>query len=185
MSVSEQLGRAGNSSAWSTFAVQQLHPEAGPLGFSNYNDWEITLPGDSEKQPPNVATPTLPSDETSLPIYWACRESPCLPTWTRIPHLVYPSLVYLSASSVRGGNKLLVWGPGRSVPGRWVLQQLWRITHSGKWQVPLHVHRAGKSPQRGCPCLLRSSTDTSLSVFLIKRVMVFPFGNCVLWQVNF
>lgn len=50
-----------------------------------------TLPGDSEKQPPTVAIPTLPSDETSLPVYWAYRESPCLPTWTRIPHSVFVS----------------------------------------------------------------------------------------------
>lgn len=38
MSVSGQLGSAGNSSAQNTSAVQQLHPEAGPLGFSDHND---------------------------------------------------------------------------------------------------------------------------------------------------
>lgn len=39
---------------------------------------------------------------------------------------------YLRASSVDGGNELLDWGMRRSVPGRQVVQQLWRITHSGK-----------------------------------------------------
>lgn len=55
---------------------------------------------------------------------------------------------YLRASSVDGGNELLDWGMWRSVPGRQVLQQLWRITHSGKLWVALHVHRAGKSPRK-------------------------------------
>lgn len=139
--------------------VQETHLPEALLQCNNYTQRQVPLgsvntmmkreqenvpEGDSEKQQllghSNMAIPKLPSGETPLPLCWVCRESPCLHTRARMPHLIY-----LRASSVDGGNEELDWGMWRSVPGRWVLEQLWRIARSRKLWVALHMHRAGKS----------------------------------------